>query len=120
MLGSVRMPVIKISSGNGASYARASSSVSAMPPKSMRMLSLALSRTGQGVLHPAIEKLRHIIFDKSLGLAVCREVGKGSYGRVWVDWIGLTIDTLGHIEDEGSGIRKREVLEQSTRENQSG
>ena len=84
------------------------------------MLSLALSSgTGQGVLHPAIEKLRHIIFDKTLGLAVCREVGKGSYGRAWIDWIGLTIYTLGHIED-GLGHKEKEVLEQSTRENQSG
>ena len=79
-----------------------------MPPNPA-MLSLALSSGPSRRTSSSHEKLRHIIFDKTLGLTVCREVGKGSYGRAWFDWIGLTIYTQGHIED-GLRLKEREVL----------
>ena len=103
--------------GNGASYARASSCLGDATEIHANVVAGFQLRAGQGVLHPAI-KTQHIIFDKTLGLAVCREVGKvlmvapGSTDR-------FTIYTLGHIED-GLGHKEKEVLEQSTRENQSG
>ena len=74
MLGSVRMPVIKIR--QEARRTRASSSLARCHEIHANVVAGFELGTGQGVLYPAMEKLRHIIFDKTLGLAVCREVAK--------------------------------------------